>query len=62
VAGRPPAFAEWLTPKPGNHPHEIHGRCRERLLEVRTGQSNVPTPAQLEAPRALREAALDARS
>jgi hypothetical protein len=36
----------------------MHGRCREKLLEVRARQPKGATPAQINAPRALREAAL----
>ena len=59
VARRPLALAQRLTPEPGDHPHDIHGRCREELLEVRAPQPDVATPAQIKAPRALREATLD---
>jgi hypothetical protein len=53
VAWLPPVFAQGFTPEPGDHPHDIHGRRREKLLEVRARQSDVATAAQIKAPRAL---------
>jgi hypothetical protein len=35
VAGLPPALSQRLTPEPGDHPYDIHGRRRQELLEVR---------------------------
>ena len=58
MAGLPPALAQGLTPEPGDHPHDIHGRRRQELLEVRARQPKVATPAQIKAPDALREATL----
>jgi hypothetical protein len=62
VARLPPTLPQRFTPEPSDHPHDIHGRCREELLEVRAPQPDVATPAQIKAPRAWREATLDARS
>jgi hypothetical protein len=53
VAGLPPAFAQRLAPEPGDHPDDIHGWRRQEVLEVRARYATVPTPAQIEAPRAL---------
>ena len=58
MAGRTPACAPRLAPKPGDHPDHIHGRCRQELLEVRTCQAKVPTPAEIKTAYPLREAAL----
>ena len=58
VAGLPPAFAHWFTPAPGDHPDDIHGGCREELLEVCTRQAQVSTAAEIKAPDPLREATL----
>ena len=58
VAWRPPALAQGFTSEPGDHPHDIHRGGREELLEVRARQPQVPTPAEIKAPDALREAAL----
>jgi hypothetical protein len=35
VAGLPSAFAQRLAPEPGDYPGDIHGGCREEMLEVR---------------------------
>src|SRR5439155_19676886 len=56
-----PAFAYGFTLEPGDHPHEIHRRSSEQVLEVGAHQAAVTTLAQIKAPDALREAALDAR-
>src|SRR5215831_1594881 len=61
VSGLPPAFAYRLTLEPGDHPHDIHRRGSEQVLEVRAHQAAVATLAHSKAPDALREAALDAR-
>jgi hypothetical protein len=61
VAGLPPTFAQWFTPVPGDHPDHIHGGGIEELLEVRACEPKVSTPAEIKAPRALREATLDPR-
>jgi len=58
-AGLPSAFAQRLAPAPGDHPDDIHGGRREEVLEVHARQAAVPTPAGIEAARALREAALN---
>jgi hypothetical protein len=58
LAWLPPALAQRLTPEPGDHPRDIHRGGREKLLEVRARQPDVATSAQIEAPRALREATL----
>ena len=49
MAGRPPAFALRLAPKPGDHPDDIHGGRREEVLEVRACQAKIPTPPEIEA-------------
>jgi len=36
----------------------MHGCCRQELLEVRLRQANVSTPAEINAPDPLRQAAL----
>ena len=59
MAGLPSAFAQRRAPEPGDHPDDLIARRREEVLEVRARQAKVPTPAQIEASRALREAALD---
>src|SRR2546429_7929838 len=56
-----PAFAYGFTLEPGDHPHEMHRRSSEQVLEVGAHQAAVTTLAQIKAPDALREAALDAR-
>src|SRR5215831_8926393 len=56
-----PALAYGFTLEPGDHPHDIHRRSREQVLEVRTHQAAVATLAQIKASDALREATLDAR-
>src|SRR5215813_1297855 len=56
-----PAFASRFALKPGDHPHDIHRRGSEQVLEVRARQAAVATLAQSKAPNALREAALDTR-
>ena len=56
-----PAFASRFALKPGDHPHEIHRRSSEQLLEVRARQAAVATLAQRKASDALREATLHAR-
>src|SRR5688500_4781193 len=61
VSRLPPAFAYRCTLEPGDHPHEIHRRGSEQVLEVRARQAAVATLAQIKAPDALREAALHAR-
>ena len=61
VSWLPPALAERCTLKPGDHPHEIHRRGSEQVLEVRAHQAAVATLTHSKAPDALREAALDAR-
>jgi hypothetical protein len=61
VAGLPPALAQGLAPEPGDHPDDIHGGRREEVLEVRACQAKIPTPAQIEASRALRETTLHSR-
>src|SRR6266702_7103902 len=61
VSRRSPAFASRFTLEPGDHPHEIHRRSSEQVLEVSAHQAAVTTLAQIKAPDALREAALDAR-
>lgn len=58
MTGLPPASAQRLAPAPGDHPDELHGGRREEVLEVRACQAKGPTPAQIEASRALRETAL----
>jgi hypothetical protein len=62
VSWLPPALPEGLIAKPGDHPYDIHRGGIEQLLEVCACQPKVPTLAQVKAPDALREAALDARS
>jgi hypothetical protein len=61
VSGLPPALAERCTLEPGDHPHDIHRRGSEQLLEVRARQTAVATLAHIKAPDALRKAALDTR-
>src|SRR2546426_5477036 len=61
VSRRSPAVASRFTLEPGDHPHEIHRRSSEQVLEVGAHQAAVTTLAQIKAPDALREAALDAR-
>ena len=56
-----PAFAYGFTLEPGDHPHEIHRRRSEQVLEVGAHQAAVTTLAQIKPLDALREAALDAR-
>src|ERR687887_217981 len=56
-----PAFAYGFTLEPGDHPREIHRRSSEQVLEVGAHQAAVTTLAQIKAPDALREAALDTR-
>ena len=55
----PPALPQGLTAEPSDHPDDIHRGGREELLEVRARSAKVPTPAQIEAARALRESTLD---
>jgi hypothetical protein len=55
----PPALPQGFTSEPSDHPHDVHRGGRQELLEVRACQPQVPTPAQIEASRALREATLD---
>jgi hypothetical protein len=59
VSRLPPALPQGLTSEPGDHPYHIHRGGIEQLLEVCARQPDVPAPAQIEAPCALREAALD---
>src|SRR5882724_5486470 len=59
VSWLPPALPQGLTSEPSDHPHDIHGGGIEQLLEVCARQPDVPTPAQINASRALREATLD---
>src|SRR5215510_1650957 len=61
VSRLPPALAERFTLEPGDHPHDIHRRGSEQVLEVRARQAAVATLAQLKAPDTLREATLHAR-
>src|SRR6184192_109806 len=56
-----PAFAYRFALEPGDHPHDIHRRSSEQVLEVRARQATVATLAQIKAPDALREATLHAR-
>src|SRR5215472_9523381 len=56
-----PALAEGLTPQPGHHPHDIHRRGSEELLEVRERQANISTLAEIKTPDPLGEATLDPR-
>jgi hypothetical protein len=58
VARRPPPLAQRLTPEPSDPPHDMHGRGREERLEGRARHPAGATPAQINAPRALREATL----
>jgi len=53
VAGRPPAFASWFTPEPGDHSDHIHCGGIEELLEVRARYAKVSTPAEINAPDPL---------
>jgi len=39
--------------EPGDHPHDIHRRRREELLEVRARQAAVATLAHSKTPDAL---------
>jgi hypothetical protein len=57
--GLPPAFTQRLAPEPGHHPHHMHGRCRQELLEVRARQAKVSTLAEINAPDPLRQATFD---
>src|ERR671936_2012877 len=57
----PPALAERFALEPGDHPHDMHCRGSEQVLEVRARQAAVATLAHSKAPDALREAALDTR-
>jgi hypothetical protein len=59
VSWLPPALPEGLIAEPGDHPHDIHRGGIEQLLEVCACQPKVPTLAQVKAPDALREAALN---
>ncbi len=61
VSRRSPAFAYRFALEPGDHPHDIHRRSSEQVLEVRARQATVATLAQIKAPDALREATLHAR-
>src|ERR687883_830440 len=61
VSRLPPALAERFALEPGDHPHDIHRRGSEQVLEVRARQAAVTTLAHIKAPDALREAALDTR-
>src|ERR671936_289745 len=61
VSRLPPAFAYGSILEPGDHPHDIHRRGSEQVLEVRARQAAVATLAQRKAPDALREATLHAR-
>jgi hypothetical protein len=58
VAGLPPALAQGLTSQPRDHPYHMHGGGIQQLLEVRARQAQVPTPTEINAPNALRQAAL----
>jgi hypothetical protein len=53
VAGLPPAFTQRLALRPGNHPDHIHGRCRQKMLEVRAREAKVATLAKINAPDPL---------
>src|SRR5262245_31783834 len=57
----PPAFAYGCILEPSDHPHDIHRRSSEQVLEVHAHQAAVATLAQINAPDALRETALDTR-
>lgn len=61
VAWLASALTQRLIPYPGDHPHDIHRRGRQHLLEVRARQAEITALAQIKAPDTLREAALDAR-
>src|SRR5919108_6556795 len=61
VAWLSSALAQRLIPSPGDHPHDMHRRGIEQVLEVRARQAAVATLAHSKAPDALREAALDTR-
>jgi hypothetical protein len=61
VAGLPSALAQRLAPEPCDHPDHIPGGRRQERLEGRAREAKVPTPAQIEASRALRETALHSR-
>src|SRR5215831_2756761 len=53
-----PTLPQGLAPEPCDHPHHIHGGGREQVLEVRAREADGPTPAEIEAPDPLRQAAL----
>jgi hypothetical protein len=61
VSWLPPALFQELTSEPSDHLDHIHGHGREEVLEVRPRQAEVATLAQIKAPDALGEAALDTR-
>src|SRR5919197_5538951 len=61
VSRLPPALAERFALEPGDHPHEIHRRGSEQVLEVRARQAAVATLAHSKASDAWREAALNTR-
>jgi hypothetical protein len=58
MAWLPPALARGFAPEPSDYPPHIHGGGIEPLLEVRAREADVPTPAEVEAPDPLRQAAL----
>ena len=47
VARLPPTLPQRFTPEPGDHPHHIHGRGGEQLLEVRAREADVATLAEI---------------
>ena len=54
----PPALPQGFTLEPSDHPHDVHRGGIQQLLEVRACQPQVPTPAEVKTPDALREATL----
>jgi hypothetical protein len=53
VARLPSTLAQRLAPEPGDHPHHIHCRGCEELLEVRAREADVATSTEINAPDAL---------
>jgi hypothetical protein len=57
----PPALPQGFTSEPSDRPHDIHRGGIQQPLEMRACQPKVPTPAEVKAPGALREATLGPR-
>src|SRR5262245_27910017 len=61
VSRLPPARAYRFALEPGDHPHDMHRRGSQQVLQVRARYAAVATLAQSTAPHAVREAALAPR-